>query len=141
MALIGGAGNPVGGGAPAGTSKSLQYVGEHAYGNSGVIAPSAGDATAFDFTSASESYVIAKLFAAYDAEDLADANQFGYRIVMNEETVWFTRREAHAADQVNNPLPSEVKFIIPPETRIEVIAFTNGGALDMSFIITGRVYA
>jgi hypothetical protein len=41
---------------------------------------------------------------------------------------------------VSNPLPAWVDFIIPPDTRVTVEGFTNGSGLDLSFIITGRVY-
>jgi hypothetical protein len=140
MAVFGG-GNPVGGGAPAGTSKSLQYLGDHCYANSGTInATSTDDITPFDFTSASSSYVKARMFVSYDADDLANGDKFGYRVKFNDESIYFTRRSANAADVVSNPLPAWVDFIIPPDTRVTVEGFTNGSGLDLSFIITGRVY-
>jgi hypothetical protein len=129
-------------GGVASTGSGIQYVGNHAYGNAGTInATSAADIIPFDFTSASTSYIVARMFVGYDADDLASGNQFGYRIKFNDESIFFTRREANAADQVTNPFPAWVDFIIPSETRVTVEGFTNGSGLDMSFIITGRVYA
>jgi hypothetical protein len=126
---------------PVGTGTGINFIGEHMYGMSGVgSAGSGGDFVGFDFTSPSNSYIKAKMFTSYDAEDLASGNQFGYSVSLNDQLVFFTRREAHAADQVNQPLPSEVRFIIPPDTRTIVTGFNNGSGVDMAFILEGRVY-
>jgi hypothetical protein len=84
---------------------------------------------------------MADLFVTYDADDLADGNQFGYKIEADGERIFFTRREANAADQVSNPLPHRVKFIIAPQTKIVVTGINNGSSVDISFVLTGRVYA
>jgi hypothetical protein len=144
MPLIGGGGSPnvVGGGAPAGVGTSINYIGEHAYGFSGTgNAGTSGDFTAFDFTSAANSYVWAKLYITYDADDLGSGEQFGYNIEVDGTRIFFTRREASATDIVDNPLPSKVEFLIPPSSRIVVTGFSNGSGIDMSFVLTGRVYA
>ena len=125
---------------PVGTGSGVSFVGNHMYGMSGVVNVGGGDATAFDFTSPSNQYITAKMFVAYDAEDLADGNQFGYSISFNDQMVFFTRREAHAADQVNQPLPSETRFLIPPDTRVIVQVFNNGSGVDISALLQGRVY-
>jgi len=124
-----------------GVGKSLVYLKDHVFGNSGTLnATAAADIEPFNFTSGSGSYIVARMFVSYDADDLASGNQFGYRIKLNDESIFFTRREANAADQVTNPFPSRVDFIIPPEAHLVVEAFTNGSGLDLSFIITGRLY-
>ena len=137
-----GGGNPVGGSNPAGTGSSINYIGNHMYANSGVgSAGTGGDFVALDFTSAANSYIMAELFVTYDAEDLADGNQFGYKVSADGENILFSRREASAADRVDNPLPHRVKFAIPPETRIVVTGINNGSGVDLSFVLIGRVYA
>ena len=144
MALVGGGGSPnvAGGGAAAGVGTSINYIGNHAYANSGVgQAGTGGDFVALNFTSAANSYIMADLFITYDADDLADGNQFGYKIEADGERIFFTRREANAADQVSNPLPHRVKFIIAPQTKIVVTGINNGSNVDISFVLTGRVYA
>jgi len=138
MAILAG-GNPVSGSNPSGTGAGIVYIADHVYGNSGTLTANP-DITPFDFTSGSGSYIVAKMFIGYDSDDLTGNDKFGYRIIFNNESIFFTRRKANADDLVTNPLPSRVDFIIPPETHVTVEAFTNGSILDMSFIITGRVY-
>ena len=143
MALIGGggAGNVAGGANPSGVGSGINYIGDHCYGNSGVgSAGTGGDFVALDFTSASNSYIMAEMFVTYDAEDLADAEQFGYTVSVDGSNIFFTRREASPADQVSNPLPHRVKFLIAPQNRIIIKGFSNGNAVDMSFVLIGRVY-
>ena len=144
MALLGGGGSPnvVGAGAPAGTGTSINYIGDHIYANSGVgTAGTSGDFNAFDFTSAANSYIIATMYITYDADDLGSGEQFGYNVDLDSQRIAFTRREASAADIVDNPLPSKIKFMIPPNSRIQVNGFSNGSGINMSFMLTGRVYA
>ena len=143
MPLVGGGGSPnVAGSNPAGTGTSLNYIGEHAYGFSGTgNAGTGGDFTAFDFTSAANSYIRAKMYITYDAEDLGAGEQFGYIVSVDGTNIFFTRREASAADIVDNPLPHKVEFMIPPQSRIIVTGFSNGSGVDLSFVLTGRVYA
>jgi len=143
MALIGGGGaGNVSGGNPSGTGSSLNYIGDHCYGNSGVgSAGTGGDFVALDFTSAANSYIMAEMFVTYDADDLADGNQFGYKVELDGERIFFTRREANAADQVANPLPHRVKFAIPAQSRVVITGINNGSGVDISFVLVGRVYA
>ena len=144
MALIGGggAGNVAGGANPSGVGSGINYIGDHCYGNSGVgSAGTGGDFVALDFTSASNSYIMAEMFVTYDAEDLADGNQFGYKVSADGANILFTRREASAADKVDNPLPHRVKFVIPQQTRIVITGINNGSGVDLSFVLIGRVYA
>ena len=142
MALIGGGGaGNVGGGNPSGTGSSLNYIGDHCYANSGTgSAGTGGDFIALDFTTGANSYIMAKLYVTYDADDLGSGEQFGYVVSSDGITILFTRRESSAADVVNNPLPHKVEFLIAPQSRIIVKGISNASALDMSFVLTGRVY-
>ena len=144
MALIGGggAGNVSGGANPSGVGSGINYIGEHAYGFSGTgNAGTSGDFTAFDFTSAANTYIWAKMYITYDADDLGAGEQFGYNVEVDGTRIFFTRREASATDILDNPLPSKVEFLIPPQSRIVVTGFSNGSGIDLSFVLTGRVYA
>jgi len=140
MALAG-VGNPVGGSNPIGTGTSLNYLGNHCWGASGIIQPSTGAVTGLDFTTANNSYIVSKLTICVDAGDLASGVEVDFLVKFNGETVIFSRREASSTDILDAPLPSRVDLIIPGNTRVEIIGQTNGGALDMTFFLVGRVYA
>ena len=62
MALIGGggAGNVAGGANPSGTGTSLNYIGNHAYANSGVIQTETSAAPHLNFTTGGE-YIVGEL--------------------------------------------------------------------------------
>ena len=55
-----GGGNPVSGSNPAGTGSSLNYIGKHAYGYSGVIAVNNVEKTLLQF-STGNLYIVAKV--------------------------------------------------------------------------------
>ena len=139
---------PIGGGPPAGftqaatgTGTGLNYVGEHAYGQSGQITPTSGsNATAFDFVSPNNQYIVVTMTVTYDGDDVGAGEQFGYKMEFNGSTVCFARREASADDVVDNPLPAETNFLIPPNTHVQVETLTNGSGINMNLLIVGRVY-
>ena len=73
MALVGGGGAPnVAGSNPAGTGSSINYVGNHAYAYSGIIASTTTEANMLDFTIGNQ-YVMAQFSWGYDAQIGNDA--------------------------------------------------------------------
>ena len=126
---------------PVGTGKGLNYIGNHCYGNSGIGSPgTGGDFLALSFSCASNNYIRAKLYITYDADDLGAGEQLGYKVELDGELIVFSRREATTTDIVDNPLPHKVEFLIPPASKVNITGFSNSSGVNMTFILTGRVY-
>ena len=140
MALVGGggAGNTAGGN-PSGTGSSLNYIGDHAWGNSGQIQATA-ETVGLDFTSAANQYIVGTMTALFDCGSIEGGNQFGYVVTFDGQIVCDTTREALDDDRIDSPLPAQVDLLIPPSTRVVISAQTSGGQLDMTFNFVGRVY-
>ena len=70
--MISGAGNPVGGSNPAGTGTGLNYIGNHAYGYSGIVNSASQDenVTLMSFTTGSHYVVCEVQFAMKHAMPL-----------------------------------------------------------------------
>ena len=138
---------PIGGGPPtgswagaSGTGASLNYIGNHAYGNSGQIQASSGEAVGLDFTSAANQYIVGTMTALFECGTIEGGNQFGYVITFDGQIVCDTSREALGDDRIDSPLPAQVDLLIPPSTRVVISAQTSGNAINMTFNFVGRVY-
>ena len=128
-------GNPVSGSNPAGTGSVINYIGEHAYANSGIIAVNNNETTLLDFTT-QNSYIVAEV----QFNMLADtADDMFYRIKINNEvTNGYLTIGAQQSTDSNNVLP----ILLPPFSRI-VMTATNAGSStgrDNTCVIVGRVY-
>ena len=136
--MISGAGNPVGGSNPAGTGTGLNYIGNHAYGYSGIVNSASQDenVTLMSFTTGSHYVVCEVQFAMkHDTSD-----NIGFAITMHGQTIsGYTIRGGVGDAQLSNAMP----LIIPPFTKIECIGVNNssGSARPLTVTIAGRVYA
>ena len=135
MPLVGGGGSPnVAGGNPAGVGSSLNYIGAHAYGTSGVISDSSSGSAAstmFDFTTGSN-YIVGYLNFSNDeaATDVIYLEMlFDGQVVIHNVVA-----STHFSE------PQRFDILLPPYTRVQVKwgASTNQNA---TAFITGRVYA
>jgi hypothetical protein len=137
MALIGGGGaGNVAGSNPSGTGSSINYVGEHAYANSGIVAVNNSETILLDFTT-QNSYILAKV----QFNLLADtADDMFYRVKINSEvTNGYLTQGAQQSTDSNNVIP----LFIPPYSRI-IMTATNAGSStnrDNICVVVGRVYA
>ena len=127
-----GGGNPVGGANPTGIGQTLNYIGKHAYANSGSIqnAGTGGpDATALKFTTGN-SYIVGML-------DFSNTNPAGhdtYLQVLYDGQIVIDVKEANAGI-----VPMRFDILITPHTKVEV-KFGFNSTYDGNVMITGEVY-
>jgi len=138
MAIIGGAGNPVGG-SFTGPAEALEIIGDHAYAMSGSVTINNNTVTQFSFTSGNF-YLDGKYEFQMDATNMAPTKVVGYIIKFNGVVVCKCIIET-VASQVGMDLDRPTYLIIPPYTEVVIEATTNR-ATDMETfgIITGRIY-
>ena len=142
MALIGGGGaGNVGGGNPSGIGSSLNYIGNHAYANSGAIQTETSAAPHLNFTTGNE-YIIGvfELQGACNLSDVSDGEVSAFIIKINSEIV-AQPKVGTAAEAM--PTVEHYKILITPQSKIEVevisAASNTGWKTSASFV--GRVYA
>jgi hypothetical protein len=139
--LVGGgsAGNPVGGGAPAGTGTSLNYTGDHAYGYSGQLSVTNNPVTGLQFSTPYNSYVEANvqvLWTTTGGEYTGD-DALVLVYVDNEVVSGILTSSAHKnASEL-------LKIILPAGSNVKV-TINNAGSTTEHYgylSVTGRVYA
>ena len=139
MAIIGGAGNPVGG-SFTGPAEALEIVGDHAYGYSGLIAANTTETTAFSFTTGNY-YTVGylQLNGPVDDDSPGDVVLAACKVSFNGTGVFIlaTGDEVHRA-----PRSVRQKIIIPSYTEVTVTIDAESIAADQygSVVITGRIY-
>ena len=137
MALVGGGGaGNIAGSNPTGTGSSLNYIGDHAYANSGEIAVTNSETTLLEFTTQND-YVIATV----QFNMLVDtADDMFYRIKINGETVnGYLTQGAQQSTDSNNDIP----ILLPPFSKITMTAANVGSSTGRNnvCVVVGRVYA
>jgi len=124
----------------ASVGKGIRYVGKWAYAFSGIgQAGTSGDFDALSFTSGS-GVIKARIYCSIDNDDLNAGTQVGWKIVLNNIQILVARVEATANDILDARLTPYVDLIIPPLTKVDVVAFSNATNVDTSFLLSGRVY-
>ena len=133
MAIIGGAGNPVGG-SFTGPAQALEYVGDHCYAYSGVVPCSSSGTDLLNFTSTTSAYIVAEIQMNAVTED---ASNFDYALFMNgTEVAGWLNTGSQQPHQPQNP----VKIIIPPGTTVRFQATSSASTVDHAATLVGRVY-
>jgi len=130
-----GGGNPVSGNNPAGTGSSINYVGKHAYANSGAITvENSADAgtTLLQFT-LGNSYIVADIHIFNNQASALD--DFIHVIIDGELIVKARYQNANELHQ-DQPL----RVLIPPYSNFSVKASTSGATPEFTAVLTGRVY-
>ena len=144
MTLIGGGGAPnVAGSNPAGIGGSLQYIGDHVYGNSGAIAASNGsDGTLFEFTTG-VSYAIVDFAFGLGPSNISAAKVYGYKISINSEVVLENVSVSDGdGTLVFDGGAIQQRILLPSYSTIKIEATTTDtDTMTCYGIITGRVYA
>lgn len=139
MAIIGGAGNPVGG-SFTGPAEALEIIGDHAYAYSGLIAATTSDVTAFNFTTGNY-YTVGYIQLNGPVDDDSPGNTVlaACRVSFNGSGVFIlaTGDNIHRASQTVRQ-----KIIIPSYTQVTAIVDAASTATDQfgSVVITGRIY-
>jgi hypothetical protein len=140
MALVGGGGAPnVGGGSAAGVGTSLNYIGDHTYAHSGLIASATTEATQLKFTTGNE-YITATLMlnGGVDPANIGAGINTLFYIIMNGEKISSVKTETNLEDMPSTTL---YKVLIPPQTRFEVTADSDFTGYNTSVTMIGRLYA
>jgi hypothetical protein len=142
MPLVGGggAGNIAGGANPAGTGSGLNYVGNHCYAYSGVIASSGSQSAATDttllFTTGSE--YITCVMAWGNNQTSGTADNF-IQINMDGQAIYQIRFKEGADSNETNP--KNLYLLIPPFTKFETLVGTSGDPSNWTITLRGRIYA
>ena len=137
MAVIAGAGNPVGGSNPTGTGSGLNYISDFAYAFSGEISAT-GDTggatvTMLDFTTGGTLFVGTLDFSnsvTSGTDVFLEMSLDGQNVITLEED-----------SDPNHPGVTEFKIIIPPFSKVSVKWGLASGTKVATAIMQGRVYA
>lgn len=137
MAIIGGAGNPIGG-SFTGPAEALEIVGEHAYAYSGLRASSTTAANHLNFTSGNFVFVGRVYFNGSITSDFASGTASIANILFNGVNIARLRTMTASDDQ-----PSTVynDIIIPAYTQVAVnVDSDSTGDGDTSVVLVGKIY-
>ena len=134
MPLVGGGGAPnVAGSNPAGIGTSINYIGNHAYAYSGVIA-SSGTATAYLQFTTGNGYIVAEIQPVYVGQG---TNNIQYIVKLDGQIINSTEV---TSSRDYTPFDT-MKIIIPAYTKVEVLVDNvSGGTEDAAVVLTGEVY-
>ena len=136
MALVGGGGaGYTAGSNPAGISKGLNHIGNHAYAYSGAVSSdgsSAADTTALEFNTGS-SYLVG--FFSFQTTEVGGGACF-IDLKIDAQTIIQVTWDGDSHGNRTQPL----EIVLPPFADIEVL---TGTANDRTITtqITGRIYA
>ena len=133
MALVGGGQSGFGSGGTAGVSKGLNYVGGHAFANSGAVGVVQADTTQLDFTTGGE-YITAKF--RFNTENTDDDIRF--KVLFDGEAV-----QGYTVGSANNhSFHSALDLIIPPFTHVVCTGYNESSSTSRTTYAStsGRVY-
>jgi len=137
---ITGAGNPVGGSNPSGISSGLNYIGDHAYGISGLVSATNIETTLLEFYVGSE-YVVGTVQFMYAT---VSNDPFKYRIYFNDQVIamYGVTMSGDYSQNETGPEHDVVRLVIPSYTKVKMTAENEGSSngRDQCAICQGRVY-
>ena len=139
MAILGGAGNPVGG-SFTGPAEALEVIGNHGYAYSGLFAANTTEQTALNFTSGNY-YLVGQVQVntAIDDDNPENVTSTSLNIKFNGASIMII---GSGGDVTRSKLSIKSKIIIPPYTEVEAIL--DNGAIEAdnyaSVTIVGRIY-
>lgn len=138
MALIAGAGNPLGSGGAGSTGTGLNYVLDRAYAFSGAVSCDNNETTLLSFTTGAQ--LINGTIQFFYAEPSNDI--FLYTVKLNNELI--VRFQVFGPNDTNGEhlLSLPIFLIVPPFSKVELLAKNNENtnARDQCGNFTGRVY-
>jgi len=139
MAIIGGAGNPVGS-SFTGPAEALEVVGNFAYAYSGSFPASTTPATRLSFTTGNYLFVgEIRLCGMIDETTAANGRITTMTVKMNDQKILFAKTAAAEEDM---PSADVCPIIIPAYTKIEVIQDANDDEVGIvgTISMTGRIF-
>ena len=133
MAIIGSAGNPVGG-SFTGPAQALELVGDHCYAYSGVQVVGNTETTLLLFETGNYSSVI----KWYPVFFVTTTDNCTWKSYLNGSLVQQT--EADSTTDNNETVP--LRMVIPAYTQVKVTSINSagGGNKDLGVSLTGRIY-
>ena len=138
MAILGGAGNPVGG-SFTGASLALDVIGDHIYGFSGPVAVSNTAVTLIEHTTGNH-YIVGTWIGNYnqDVSETLPTEDYRFAISLNGTRI-ASCESSDAQGAARNTL---LDIIIPPYTvvKIEARNYSGSGTEDVGCVLTGRLY-
>jgi len=131
----GGAGN-VGGGNPSGIGTSLNFIGDHVYANSGVIACNNLPTTLIESTTGSQ-YMIIRLDFGTGSVSSRDMK---WEISLDGQIVY--SYVSSGTNQAGADAQNSIKMIIPGQTNLLITCEneTDSNSENQSVVLSGRVY-
>jgi len=86
-------------------------------------------------------YLLMRIYVwmVFDKTAFGTGESIGYTIKLNNSIV--ARQELEAATTTTEAVQEAIDLIIPPMTSVEIIGDTDGGAIVVTGILTGRIYA
>jgi len=139
MAIIGGAGNPVGG-SFTGPAEAIEIIGDHAYAYSGKYTASTTPQTVLDFTTGNYYFVGTIQFNGWvDPTDPTAGARGSMIMTMNGTDIMVLK-----TDGLSETMPASERqdIIIPSYTEITAIVDSTSEdvAMDGYVLLTGRIY-
>ena len=138
MAIIGGAGNPVGG-SFTGPAEALEVVGDHAYAYGGLFQSSTTETRELSFTTGNFLFVgVFQLNGPVDDDAPGSINKSMAKLSLNGTPICIIANGAGDS----GPFDIQQNIIIPPNTEVKVDVVSDGNESDRygSVTITGRIY-
>ena len=140
MALLGG-GNPVSGSNPTGTSKGLNYIGQHAFANSGEILVNNNTVTMFEFNTQNSYFLGTFTYGVDQNASLSGSKLIGFTIKFDGEKIM----QLVTQTATNYPMidfDNNYAILIPPNTRVLIESeTTNTTNVPTYGMLVGEVYA
>ena len=137
MAILGGAGNPVGG-SFTGPAEALEVIGDHAYAYSGLHAASATDADQLSFQSGNF-YLVGKVQLNGPSREGSNTGGSTTCVVTFNGVAIIILRNRTADHESPSSIWSDI--IIPPYTEVACrVDSASAEAAETSVSITGRIY-
>jgi len=121
----------------ASTGLTLNYIGSHCYALSGAVPCNNNETTLLEFTTASNSYIVANAQVDY-ATTIVYTEDVGFQIYFNGTPIYRT-----ALTSATGTTPTEeIELLIPPGTTVKItgINLTNTSNRDCAANIVGRIY-
>ena len=142
MALVGGGGSPnvSGGGNPAGTGTSVNYIGNHAYAYSGRIQINTSNVLHLSFTSGNYLFVgEMTVSAGIKVGDVDDGTTGVFTLAYNGTNLMLLKVESTSSDMPSN---TTIPVIIPAYTEVSLTVKSNGTGAGYftTGSMSGRIY-
>jgi len=139
MAIIGGAGNPVGG-SFTGPAQALEIAGNFAYGYSGEVLVNNNTVSMFEFTTGNYLFVGTFSYGIDQNASLGGSKLIGFSIEMNGSKIMQLVTQTSATLAMID-FDNDLNIIIPSYTQIKIESeTTNTTNVPTYGMLTGRIY-